>query len=230
MVVTTPATLLTSNTPSPSSSPSIPTSTSILAQGWFLLRKLPRRITRVIPLPMASPSLPTWERLKATIGPYILQAANRLTFSLQPSLTLKRLRRHQFSWRKDGHYIFCLVLFIVNLSYISSPPPMIKLAIVLIYTLALFIPLTSQFFLPATPIFTYLLQFWSAKYFALALKPHIWVSVLPTLESVLYGANISDILTRHTNPTLDILAWIPYGIMHFVAPFVVAAVLFIFGP
>ncbi|EEB89410.1 hypothetical protein MPER_12493, partial [Moniliophthora perniciosa FA553] len=35
--------------------------------------------------------------------------------------------------------------------------------------------------------------------------------LLPTLEFVPYGANISDILTRYTHPILDILAWLPYG-------------------
>jgi hypothetical protein len=34
----------------------------------------------------------------------------------------------------------------------------------------------------------------------------------------LYGANISDLLTRATNPFLDVLAWLPYGVIHFVAP------------
>lgn len=60
-------------------------------------------------------------------------------------------------------------------------------------------------------------------------KIHIWVSILPTLESVLYGANISDILTRYTNPLLDVIAWLPYGVLHFVLPFVTAIFLFVFG-
>jgi hypothetical protein len=34
------------------------------------------------------------------------------------------------------------------------------------------------------------------------------------LESILYGANISDLLTRATNPFLDVLAWLPYGVIH----------------
>ncbi|KAJ9111073.1 hypothetical protein QFC19_001271 [Naganishia cerealis] len=55
----------------------------------------------------------------------------------------------------------------------------------------------------------------------------IWNTVV---WSVLYGANISDILTRYTHPVLDILAWLPYGVMHFVIPFVLAAVLWVFGP
>ena len=52
----------------------------------------------------------------------------------------------------------------------------------------------------------------------------------PTLETVLYGANISDILTRFTHPVLDIIAWIPYGVIHFSGPFILAAFLWLFAP
>lgn len=45
-----------------------------------------------------------------------------------------------------------------------------------------------------------------------------------------YPQNISDILTRYTHPALDIIAWLPYGLLHFVIPFVIAAVAFVFGP
>lgn len=60
-------------------------------------------------------------------------------------------------------------------------------------------------------------------------RPHIWVRVLPALENVLYGANLSDILSAHQHPILDILAWLPYGIMHYGAPAVCSMMLFIFG-
>jgi len=111
-----------------------------------------------------------------------------------------------------------------------AQPLFFKIFLVVVYTAALLIPFTSQFFLPATPIFSWLLFFYSSQFIPKSYRPHIWVSVLPTLESVLYGANISDLLTRWTNPFLDIMAWVPYGVVHFVAPFVVAALLFIFSP
>jgi len=113
---------------------------------------------------------------------------------------------------------------------VMAQPVVFKLFLVAAYTLALLIPFTSQFFLPATPIFSWLLLFYSSQFIPKSWRPHIWVSVLPTLESVLYGANISDLLTRWTNPVLDVLAWLPYGVIHFVAPFVVAACLFVFSP
>lgn len=60
-------------------------------------------------------------------------------------------------------------------------------------------------------------------------RPHIWVRVLPALENVLYGANLSNILSAHKHPILDILAWLPYGIIHFAAPAICSLVLFIFA-
>lgn len=61
-------------------------------------------------------------------------------------------------------------------------------------------------------------------------RPAIWVRVLPAMENILYGANISNILSAHQNVVLDILAWIPYGLCHYGAPFVVSLILFFFGP
>ena len=68
------------------------------------------------------------------------------------------------------------------------------------------------------------------RFIPAAWRPPIWVKVLPTLENILYGANLSNILSAHQNTFLDLLAWFPYGLGHFGGPFVVAAVLFIFGP
>lgn len=69
------------------------------------------------------------------------------------------------------------------------------------------------------------LRFISGEY-----RPPIWVRVLPALENILYGANLSNILSAHKAVALDVLAWLPYGITHFGAPFVCSGVMFIFGP
>ncbi|KNZ80471.1 Inositol phosphorylceramide synthase [Termitomyces sp. J132] len=103
-----------------------------------------------------------------------------------------------------------------------------KLVIPVLWSLVLLVPLTSQFFLPATPILMWLITYYSSRFIPTSWRPNISVSLLPTLESVLYGANISDILTRFTHPILDILAWLPYGVGHFSIPFFVAAFLWLF--
>lgn len=61
-------------------------------------------------------------------------------------------------------------------------------------------------------------------------RPPIWVKVLPALENIFYGANLSNILSAHQNTFLDIMAWIPYGLCHFGAPVVVSAIMFVFAP
>jgi membrane-associated phospholipid phosphatase len=54
--------------------------------------------------------------------------------------------------------------------------------------------------------------------------------VLPALENIFYGANISNILSKHQHVVLDVLAWIPYGLLHFGGPVVWAAFMFLFSP
>lgn len=53
--------------------------------------------------------------------------------------------------------------------------------------------------------------------------------MLPALENVLYGANLSNILSAHTHWVLDLLAWLPYGLGHFALPAVCSAVIFLFA-
>jgi len=112
----------------------------------------------------------------------------------------------------------------------QSPGFPLKLGIPIIYTIALLIPFTSQFFVPATPVFTWVLTYFTSRFIPVSWRPDISVALLPALESVLYGANISDILTRFTHPILDVIAWLPYGVIHFVFPFVVAAFVWLFRP
>lgn len=169
-------------------------------------------------------SLPPW-----LAGP-LFGAINRLELSFNPSLSIKRLRRYPFTWRGEGQYLFLGLVACACLYTCHSPTLPGKVFIVTAYTLGLLVPFTGQFVLPATPIFSWLLLFWSAKDIPVGIRPHIWVSVLPTLETVLYGASISDILTNVTNPVLDVLAWLPYGVIHFAFPFVAAALIWIFGP
>ena len=157
----------------------------------------------------------------------VVAAVGRLDKSFSPAVTINRLRKHHFTI-SDSIYLLHIGLGVFWLILMQDPPYPYKLAIPTLYTIALLIPFTSQFFIPATPVFVWLITWYSSRFLPPAWRPSISVSLLPTLESVLYGANISDILTRFTHPVLDILAWFPYGVVHFTFPFVVAIFLWLF--
>lgn len=165
--------------------------------------------------------------LKRVVAAF-LAAVGRLDKSLSPSDTLNRFRQHKWT-PGDAIYIFHITLATFWL-FVMGAPILLKLAIPILYVTALLIPFTSQFFLPAGPIFLYLLSFFSSKYIPKEYRPTPSVVLLPTLESVLYGANVSDILTRFTHPILDLLAWVPYGVGHYIIPFIVAAFIWLFRP
>jgi hypothetical protein len=171
----------------------------------------------------------TQVRLRSQFLAAFAQATGTLDRSLNLKDGLQRLAEYPFTI-KDMVYLFHLALATFWIILMQQPSFPVKLLIPILYALALLIPLTSQFFIPATPIFAYLLTFYSSRFIPEAWRPPISVATLPTLESVLYGANISDILTRYTNPFLDIVAWIPYGVLHFTAPFIIAACVWLFAP
>ncbi|KAI0804619.1 PAP2-domain-containing protein [Irpex lacteus] len=164
-----------------------------------------------------------------TVWIAFVAAVGRLDKSLSPSDTFNKLKKHQWTL-SDSIYPFQIFLATFWLAIMQVPGYPLKLLIPLLYTIALIIPFTSQFFVPASPIFSYLLAFYSNRFIPASYRPGVSVVLLPTLESVLYGANISSILTRFTHPILDIIAWIPYGVGHYVIPFVVAAFIWLFRP
>jgi hypothetical protein len=61
----------------------------------------------------------------------------------------------------------------------------IKLIIPALHIGLLLVPFNSPFFLPALPVTTYLMTFYSSQFIPNNRRPNIYVSVLPTLESVL---------------------------------------------
>lgn len=156
-------------------------------------------------------------------------AVGRLDKSLSPADTITRLQAHTFA-KSDVIYILHIILATFWLTIMEVPSFPSKLFIPLLYIIALLIPFTSQFFLPATPVFAWLLTFYTNRFIPSDLRPAVHVVLLPTLESVLYGANISDILTRFTHPVLDIVAWLPYGVIHYTYPLVLSLFLWLFRP
>ncbi|KAG6897404.1 hypothetical protein C0992_001911 [Termitomyces sp. T32_za158] len=187
----------------------------------------------VIVLERASPNLGAllhsliMRKALNTVAQAFLAAVSRLDKSLSPSVTINRLRKHHFT-AADSIHLFHIANATFWLFLMQEPGFPLKLIIPAMWSLALLVPFTSQFFLPATPVFMWLITYYSSRFIPTPWRPDISVSLLPTLESVLYGANISDILTRFTHPILDILAWLPYGVGHFSIPFFVAAFLWLF--
>lgn len=164
-----------------------------------------------------------------TLSQAFIAALRRLDTSFNPNDTLAKLKGHQWTY-KDGVYLGHIILASFWLVVIQVPSFPAKLLLPILYGTALLIPFTSQFFLPATPVFAWLFAFYSNQFIPANYRPSISVSLLPTLESVLYGANVSDILTRFTHPLLDIVAWIPYGVGHYVSPVIVSIFLWLFRP
>ncbi|MCJ1319757.1 Aureobasidin resistance protein Aur1 [Xylographa vitiligo] len=149
--------------------------------------------------------------------------------SFNPADTLHALREHDWSYY-DAQYLLLFILALFALSIIETYGPLFKTAVVILLLTALVLPLTRQFFLPFLPIATWLVFFYSCRFIPNDWRPPIWVRVLPALENIFYGANLSNILSAHKVTALDILAWLPYGIIHFGAPFVCSIFMFIFGP
>jgi membrane-associated phospholipid phosphatase len=161
------------------------------------------------------------------VGAFIA-AIGRMDKSLDIQHTLSRLQRHEWT-SSDAIYVFHFAH--VGFWFWMMPAPfLLKLAIPAAFTAALLVPFTSQFFFRAIPILAWVLALFSSRYIPATWRPTVSVALLPTLESVLYGANISDILTRYTHPFLDLLAWLPYGLLHFILPEVVAFFLWIYRP
>ncbi|KAL4810396.1 hypothetical protein BDV18DRAFT_56961 [Aspergillus unguis] len=166
-------------------------------------------------------------KLRSRVSPTSSIAS--LQTSLSPGDTLRSLQSHRWTVY-DFQYLLLLIVGIFSLTVIESPGPLGKTAIFSMLLFSLLIPMTRQFFLPFLPIAGWLLFFYACQFIPSDWRPAIWVRVLPALENILYGANISNILSAHQNVVLDVLAWLPYGICHYGAPFVCSLIMFIFGP
>lgn len=152
-----------------------------------------------------------------------------LLFETSPKQTIKVFVSRRWQKREVAHYSFlALMIFFV---YIIFPANLaLKTLILAAFVSCFLVPLTLQFFVHALPIFTWLALFFLAGKIPTAWKPAILVKLLPAMETILYGDNLSNVLAEINTTMLDVLAWLPYGIIHFSAPFVVAAFIFVFAP
>ncbi|KAJ5386443.1 Inositol phosphorylceramide synthase catalytic subunit aur1 [Penicillium cosmopolitanum] len=164
-------------------------------------------------------------KLRSRLSP--TSSISTLQTSLSPVDTLRSLQTHRWTIY-DFQYLLLLIIGIFSLSVMQSPGPLAKTGIATLILFSLLLPLTRQFFLPFLPVAGWLIFFYACQFVPSDWRPAIWVRVLPAMENILYGANISNILSAHQNVVLDILAWIPYGLCHYGAPVVVSTILFIF--
>ena len=135
------------------------------------------------------------------------------------------------SWKNYGQYSFLGALLVFDAIMIQSPPLWARLTLAFALMLSPLIPYVRRFTVPCLPVFTWLITFYACQFIPETLRPqHIFVNVLPTLERILYGTNLSEMISRHTHPMLDVLAWLPYGIIHFAFPFVFSLLIFVLGP
>lgn len=145
-------------------------------------------------------------------------------------LTIQGLASH-WQW----HYLRYIVMAILlgaDIVIIRSPPWFVRLILAILLVISsTVIPYLRRFVVPALPIITWLATFYACQFIPTEYRPnHIFVNILPSLERILYGGNLSEIISQRQHPVLDILAWLPYGVIHFSLPFIFAAILFIFGP
>ncbi|KAG0196231.1 Aureobasidin resistance protein Aur1 [Mortierella sp. GBA30] len=157
---------------------------------------------------------------------HALQRVQKACLSVMAS-TLKPLQQHHYTLF-DLQYVFLFVLF--SFCYwIMDKPVWFKLPVA-VTTVALLIPhRTRQFMLPFFAIAAWLVLFYCCRFIPSEWRPHIFTSVLPALENILYGGSISEMLAKSTTPFKDILAWIPYGVLHYVLPIVTAGLIVCFG-
>ncbi|KAG0354798.1 Aureobasidin resistance protein Aur1 [Podila minutissima] len=142
--------------------------------------------------------------------------------------TIRPLQQHRYTLF-DLQYVFLFILFSFCY-YIMDKPIWFKLPIALFATGLLIPKKTRQFMLPFLAIAAWLILFYCCRFIPAEWRPHIFTSVLPALENILYGGNISELLATTPSAVKDLLAWMPYGVLHFVLPFVTAALIVFFGP
>lgn len=152
-----------------------------------------------------------------------------LETSFDIKLSFYKIKTHKWELKEIVNYVILSTVMLFVL--IRNPATVLsKIIAVSIFSLLCLMPITGQFFFNALPIFTWLALYFTSSTFSASSRFPISVNVLPAVETILYGDNLSAILSNSINMPLDFLAWIPYGLFHFGAPFVVAILLFLFGP
>lgn len=86
-----------------------------------------------------------------------------LQTSFSPLETIRALQAHRWSV-VDGQWVILAILGVFCLSIMESPGPLLKTAVPTLLLTSLLFPITRQFFLPFTPIASYLIWFYACRY------------------------------------------------------------------
>ncbi|KAK9361968.1 hypothetical protein V1504DRAFT_449994 [Lipomyces starkeyi] len=175
-----------------------------------------------------APVLPRSRQDNASIITIERPPIHRIETSFNVLKTVAKIRGHKLC-ATDLQYVFLFFVGVFCFFVVEEPKLAFKILIALGLLVAIVIPITSQFFFPFLPIAAYLFLFYSSRFIPTEWRPPIWVTVLPTLETALYGGNLSSMLASSPRALFDVLAWLPYGIMHYGAPFVVSLLIFVFA-
>ncbi len=160
----------------------------------------------------------------------ILAAASRLSFSTDVRENLDRFRA--WSPSKTERFKYGFLLFIALFSLYRHGEPRVPLQAHHPGALHRHAAPARHFavLLAAAPIFAWLILFYSCKFIpARSVRTSGCRCCLRSKRSGMVPTS-RTFSPSSVTPILDILAWIPYGIVHFAAPFFVAAFLFVFAP
>lgn len=164
-----------------------------------------------------------WQSFCARREPLVLLQSS---FDPRPAFSAAKAQ----VWSLQGlHFAFLSCILAFSLT-IMPVPLIVKLGLALGLVYITTAPILAQFFRPGLPVLTWVFLFFNSKNIPLWMRPPITVTVLPRLEDFFFADNLSELLAKNTNTVKDIFAWLPYGIIHFSLPFIVAGLIFIFGP
>ncbi|ODV63145.1 inositol phosphorylceramide synthase, partial [Ascoidea rubescens DSM 1968] len=153
-----------------------------------------------------------------------------LNLNFNPKTTFSNLKNYKFKFNDFLHFTFLSIVLVFSF-FVLPVNFFLKFCFFFLVCCLFFLPpILNQFFLPALPVLTWVFLFFICGKIPNQYRPPISVKILPSIETIFYGDNLSDVLASKTYKVLDLLAWLPYGILHFSIPFVIAALVFIFGP
>src|SRR4051812_22261962 len=101
------------------------------------------------------------QKIKSNMGPQAADDITRLQTSFNVLEGVHALRQRRWHIYDLQHLVvFAIILFSL---FILPPAPLVKTGAMIFLGLLLLMPITSQFFVPSLPIWTYLLYFFSSR-------------------------------------------------------------------